>query len=539
MATDALTVSLSFFKESTSSPLRLSFIVVPLVITFISTLLRILLFQRLTYYIRYAWAIVTPTETSPSLLRKLQKEVLDLLERLDEVNTVALVESSLARERLLFGLSLEQVEYITRSTPNLLVAIGLLGTFLGILINLTGITTGLAGLIANSPERGIPASQLIEKLGQPLEGMAIAFTSSLVSLLSAIILAAVNSIWNTTLARRHLSAEMELHLDHALASRQQSPVRQLVKSISESFRIFLDNFHQTVREAIEQPLEREMEKIRDMNSRNAELAERIYTSFDRAAGNLVTGSRLFEETARSLEHSRVPQEFVSAAERLSQAAHQLSQASYELVDAATRSQALNVQMVDLFRQVSETLDRVNHTQFDFQRIIESVNSTAITLLNIQEGLQQLLTRLEKVSDIIRTVEGLSRIAVGLDDLTSSTRALQDGLSPYLQELSDNLSLIADWNIVNQNQIFIQKLGSIQERLDQYMKQPNSSEQLNETFLRIATLTQQMVNQQEVLIRKLDAIREKLDEYGRQYPRNGLRRWVESIKHFFKSSRQSR
>ena len=56
--------------------------------------------------------------------------------QLEQVNTGALIDQIYSQEKIK-GFTCEQIDYLCRILPNLLLAFGLLGTFLGITINLS------------------------------------------------------------------------------------------------------------------------------------------------------------------------------------------------------------------------------------------------------------------------------------------------------------------------------------------------------------------------------------------------------------------
>ncbi|MCI3280364.1 hypothetical protein L5470_05125 [Synechococcus sp. PCC 6717] len=441
-----------FMQEVINSPILLGFISASLGIALVSFLLRISLFNRLMFLNRWDWAVAATTDQAPQLIQRLRDRMKRYVENLDEVNTFALVDYTLAQERVL-GLSFEQAEYITRVSPNLLIAIGLLGTFLGITMNLVGITislpeimTGLFALKENGLERTDSLLQLLSQLREPLMGMSIAFISSLASLTLGIFLTVVNSLFNTTLARQRFFTAVELYLDNELASHQRTPTARLLSEISRNFDIFLTNFEATVTRAIERPLEREAERMTQIQRQTADLARDVYNRFMDASGNIVTGSRIFEQAVTVLEQSQF-------ADKLNTATTQMCQFIDQLTEVTARSQQLSNEVIELTQAVMltqeyicQTMEKVNKTQTDFEAISQRLFTTTQTFIQIDQLVQHLLTQIEAVDrQVIAKSEELSQITQKLTGLTEIAQEFQKTLGQNQEELKVLLSSVEQMN----------------------------------------------------------------------------------------------
>ena len=80
--------------------------------------------------------------TQPKIVGKVERRYQQASQVLESVNTSALLEGIYQEEKFPFlgkNLKIEQWDYFCRILPNLLIAFGLLGTFLGITQNLTSI----------------------------------------------------------------------------------------------------------------------------------------------------------------------------------------------------------------------------------------------------------------------------------------------------------------------------------------------------------------------------------------------------------------
>ena len=133
----------------------------------------------------------------PKIISNLENRFKIASSQLDDVNTAALVDGLYHEEQFTFmskSLSCEKWDYFVRVLPNLLLAFGLLGTFLGITLNLTGISTLI-------DINNVDVQSLGEKLKTPLESMGIAFITSLIGLACSSLLTVINLILTPTLLK--------------------------------------------------------------------------------------------------------------------------------------------------------------------------------------------------------------------------------------------------------------------------------------------------------------------------------------------------
>lgn len=107
----------------------------------------------------------------PELITKLEARFKAASQKLEQVNTIALIDGLYSREKLKFlGINLrcEQWDYFCQTLPNLLLAFGLLGTFIGISSNLYNLSQTIS-------EGAADVDNLIAQLQTPLQNMGIAF----------------------------------------------------------------------------------------------------------------------------------------------------------------------------------------------------------------------------------------------------------------------------------------------------------------------------------------------------------------------------
>ena len=121
----------------------------------------------------------------PTLITAVSRMLLDADERggrLSQASTRAILDS--------VGLRIDEGREIGRYTTNLLVFLGLLGTFWGLLQTVNGVADVIGSLAGTSNGQGgaDAVGSLISNLNEPLSGMGTAFSSSLFGLGGSLIL---------------------------------------------------------------------------------------------------------------------------------------------------------------------------------------------------------------------------------------------------------------------------------------------------------------------------------------------------------------
>jgi hypothetical protein len=233
------------------------------------------------------------------IVAMLETRFAEASQKLEQVNTPALIDDVYSRKKFSFcGISLpyEQWDYFTKVLPNLLLAFGLLGTFLGITINLHDIGQTIGQIDSDN-------LNLANKLQTPLQSMGIAFITSLIGLVCSSILTVINFIYNTNFAKYLLVSSLEDYLDNIYQPEIQGDTRldkavdRMVKQQEE----FLSRFHERVGQVLENTLRPVADRIAEENATSHQLARQVYTSFLDASGTIATGANIFKETALSLE----------------------------------------------------------------------------------------------------------------------------------------------------------------------------------------------------------------------------------------------
>ena len=301
----------------------------------------------------------------PKIVSNLENRFKIASNQLDDVNTAALVDSLYHAEKFTFmskSLSCEKWDYFVRVLPNLLLAFGLLGTFLGITLNLTGISTLI-------DINNVDVQSLGEKLKTPLESMGIAFITSLIGLACSSLLTVINLIFNTNLAKANLISSLEDYLDNTVKG--NSRLDKAVNRMVDTQETFLTNFHNEVTKVLQSSLREVAKEIAERNQETAKLVTQVCERLTETAGTLSTGATTFHRSAFEL-NEQVP--------IITQANREFTQSSQELKNS-----------VLLFKQASELIEKSNFSG-NIERFTASLaetqgrfsQSTAILEQNIGE-----------------------------------------------------------------------------------------------------------------------------------------------------------
>lgn len=129
-----------------------------------------------------------------------------------EVNTQAIIEDCFHSD--LRGMLL--AERFLRGATGLVIILGLLGTFYGLTLSIGKIVH----LVAAETGAGTDVAQGVSQgLTQALSGMAVAFSNSLVGILSAVVLTVIGILSNVSDKRGAVMVQIETYLDRVLAQR--------------------------------------------------------------------------------------------------------------------------------------------------------------------------------------------------------------------------------------------------------------------------------------------------------------------------------
>ncbi len=148
-------------------------------------------------------------ELRHSVLRNIVMDANAAVRRPGDANLQAVIEERFHTD--LRGWLL--AERWVRGATGLVIILGLLGTFYGLTLSIGRIVQLVAGEATAATDITQGVSQ---GLSHALSGMAVAFSNSLVGVLSAVILTVVGILWNVSDRRSAVMVQIETFLDRAL-----------------------------------------------------------------------------------------------------------------------------------------------------------------------------------------------------------------------------------------------------------------------------------------------------------------------------------
>ncbi|MDJ0562815.1 MAG: methyl-accepting chemotaxis protein, partial [Microcystis sp. M49629_WE12] len=387
----------------------------------------------------------------PKIISNLENRFKIASSQLDDVNTAALVDGLYHEEQFTFmskSLSCEKWDYFVRVLPNLLLAFGLLGTFLGITLNLTGISTLI-------DINNVDVQSLGEKLKTPLGSMGIAFITSLIGLACSSLLTVINLIFNTNLAKVNLISSLEDYLDNILQPTVEGNSRldKAVNRMVDKQQAFLTNFHTEVTRVLESSLGKVAKEIADGNQETAKLVTQVCERLTETAGTLSTGATTFQSSAFEL-NEQVP--------IITQANREFTKSSQELKNS-----------VLLFKQASELIEKSNFSG-NIERFTASLaetqgrfsQSTAI----LEQNIGEIISSNKRANDLAEQV---------YLNIQESSQKLQNSALGFL-EASEK---------IESSQFADKLVQATADLMTAHQQFANSTTDLNQSTQSLASLTQ--------------------------------------------------
>ena len=354
-------------------PPYLSFIAIVLVIlpTLFTIFLRYALYRHIYFLARTVRRLLLGDrqEELPRIIQQLESRLQQINKaNLDEINTTAIIEGIYSQENFSFvGLSLgcEPIDYFSRLLPNLLLAFGLFGTFLGITINLASLSQTISQVDISD------VRSLVAELNQPLQGMGIAFVTSLIAVGCSAILTVINLIWNTTISKSNLFSYLEDYLDNIYLpllpqeDTLQTSINSLVGGLGDFLQRFGHQIEETVRESIADPVQQLVAE----NQKTNQMAQQVYDGLLGSAASIEKGAHSLKQAANTVEQSKFAEKLSSATSDLAIAQNQFSQSSL-ILKKSTQSLEFTLETVNKsVQQLAEVGEEINKLNEKYTEII--------------------------------------------------------------------------------------------------------------------------------------------------------------------------
>ncbi len=397
--------------------------------------------------------------------------------QLDNVNTAALIDQVYSQEKIKVHffprkISCDQIDYFCRILPNLLLAFGLFGTFLGITISLSALNQAINQTAASD------VTSLVAELKKPLQGMSIAFFTSLTGLLFSVILTVFNWLKNTSQAKYRLISSLEDYLDNIYQPTIDGHTR-LDKAVDRMANLqneFLTDFGKNVRDVVEQSLGKVAREIAEENKKANQLARQVYegftissgtisaaaTNFKIAGEELKAKSEIFKQAAETFEKSQFPQKLSDATAdlantqtRFSQSAASLAETVISIATVVSEVQRLGEEIRSVNQTSVQVLELHQSNQNSLSEIIPQLKQGASNLGRVTKKLDNLEEKIANKADSFNGVE------VTLTELVGMVRSYTEGVNLGIESLSDRFVLKLSEQLDTNNQQFHTIVSSLE------------------------------------------------------------------------------
>ncbi len=424
--------------------------------------LRFALYKRLVFLEKRVRRLINRGERGkqPEIIEELERRFKEASSNLDHVNTAALIEQVYSREKVLF-FSCEQIDYFCRNLPNLLIAFGLLGTFIGITVNLTSLSQSISQTNSND------VTSLVRELQEPLKGMGIAFTTSLTGIFCSASLTIFNLIFNTNVTKYKLISAIEDYLDNIYLPKVQGNNRldKAVDRLVFEFKDFLGRFGTTVRDAVESSLGAKIQQIVDVNKQATDLARQVYTGFQESSGTIsssasefkyaistfenavaamIANTEKYQQVANLFENSQFPEKLSKATDKLADIQNRFSQSAFSLANTAesietavieTRSSSQNI------TKLAEEISNINQTSIQVLELHQSSQQSLGEIIpQLKEGAQSFqlaVTKLDKLEKrIADKPDSWSDVQVELAQLVETLKNYTEQVNLGIENVGD-------------------------------------------------------------------------------------------------------
>lgn len=486
------------------------FCAVLVILTVVTILLRLTVYQYLVFLNHRVLRLIhqESLRKKPRIIEEIEHRLQQSFPNLDRINTAALVDQVSSQ-----NLSRNQkLDYFCRLLPNLLLALGLLGTFLGITINLNELSQTINEFGLGSID------DLVQQVQRPLQGMGVAFISSLTAVSCSALLTLVNLLRNTQIARYQLLSALEDYIDNVYVPSlgHKTPLDQAVDRLESFFERFSHQFGISVREAVESSLGEKVSEIVEGNREANHLANQVYSRFLESAGAMKSGATIFRESANIFERSQFAHKLASSTEHmvttqreLSRSASVLNQSTQSIQMAIAALQSSSEEMIRLSEQVnlstqqsSEVLGMTQANQHSLGDVVNQLQQASHIFHSVIRTLDLLQKRLDTRSDRLINVHAeLSKLIEVMrdytEDVTVTLQTMGDRLVAAIsdtknypsqkQEFTTKISQLgSDLNLVQSHLAeLVQNLGNhqpaegtAQTRISQPPEPPEQSDQLN-------------------------------------------------------------
>lgn len=392
-------------------------------------------------------------------------------ESYSEVNTQAIIEKNFNLHLRILALG----ERFIKNSNTLLITLGLFGTFVGLtaaVAELSGLFTemDISALMENA---GIQT--LIRKLIGSLEGMSVAFVTSLVGVGCSIILTILLTIFSAEEARENLMVQIEEYLDNVVAlvvSQDKETEYSIMNNIlRETFMEFGDRIQTSLQKTVEDFGDKLTTVVMDVNVSSQTLDNTI-DKFDASLANFSSNMKDLNEFNINMRNNIAIMDvnFIKVTEALTKSTdivasnyQSIENFSNNIREAADEMTTYNRQLVsDITQLVSEITSTV--------QVVENLSGIMDT--NMQQHTRDLEIYQENFTHLMsmmnNEIKDFGKLAAVsfLDVMNKASAELGQTVSSSLEESLNKIFKLLDQFRENQNH-FAKAIASLPDQVLTY------------------------------------------------------------------------
>ncbi|MEM1367982.1 MAG: hypothetical protein AAGG02_08160 [Cyanobacteria bacterium P01_H01_bin.15] len=420
---------------------------------------------------------------------------------LEDVNTTSLVDYYYSQLQhsffLIFGKftrNCEKVDYFTKATPNALLSLGLLGTFLGIALNLTTINEAVQQFDLGSTTN---IDEVIVVLRSSLRNMGIAFGTSLFALICSLFLTGYNLIYNTGQAKDSLISQLENLLDNVCQPTIEGNRRldRAIARMSETQLSFLAAFQKSMEESQTRGFERLSLDIDQQNQTIERLVERFYE----AAGTINNGGNEFKQATSTF--SSLSKSLTHVSDSLATTARSLRPSADSLKESANI-----LKESQFFKKVDELIA----TQQQFAEVTSQLNSFLMFIQaenrQTTEQLTDTFRKLDTSSALLSTVAETFENSSFATILVDGAGRLQEFQTEFEESIQRFVTANQHWEGTIQDlHSTSQSFAALTEQVNQISGQLQAQVELEQVqFTQLQETLTRLLNSYEELTQRIQS-----------------------------------
>ncbi len=349
-----------------------------------------------------------------------------------EVNTQAIIEKSFNLR--LRGMALG--ERFIKNTNALLITLGLFGTFVG----LTVAVSQIAGIFINMDITDIVENQgiqeILRSLVSSLQGMSVAFVTSLVGIGCSIVFTILLTIINAEEVRENLMVHIEEYLDNTvsliISQDKETEYTMMNNILKETFMEFGDKIQASLKDTVESFGDKLTNVVMDVNV-SSQTLDATVEKFDNSLGNFASNMKDLNEFNMNMRNNieRMDVNFIKVTEALTKTSdivvenyRSIEGFSNNIREAADEMTSYNHQLVS---DISQLVGEVSSTVQVVEKLADSMN------INMQQHTRDLEIYQENFTGIMTK---LSHEINGLGQ--QAALSFSDALAHNSQELNKKI-----------------------------------------------------------------------------------------------------